>query len=630
MSYASLRDFMDLLEKEGKLVRVSEPVSTDLEMTEIQTRLLATDGPAVLFENPVTETGGPAKMPVLVNLFGTVDRVAMGMSRKPEELRDVGKTLAFLRQPEPPAGIRDAMGMLPLLKTVMAMRPKTVRTAPCQEVVLTGDDINLDDLPIQTCWPNEPAPLITWPLVVTKGPGDEKSDDYNLGIYRMQKIAKNKTIMRWLKHRGGAQHHQRWAKKKTEPLPVAVVIGADPGTILAAVTPIPDNLSEYQFAGLLRGQKVELVDCKTIPLKVPATAEIILEGHVSLDEYEDEGPYGDHTGYYNSVEQFPIFTITAVTMRQKPLYLSTFTGRPPDEPSVLGEALNELFIPLIQQQFPEIVDFWLPPEGCSYRIAVISMKKAYAGHAKRVMMGAWSYLRQFMYTKFLFIVDEDVNARDWDKVMAAVSEHMDPVRGLTLIEDTPIDYLDFASPLSGLGGKIAFDATRPMSPESIKQNRDDISTHQVKIELSVSRIQQHFPEITDVCFPSNIESNPIAVISMKKDRAGHAKEIADAVWDALPQFKQTEFMIIVDDDIDVRNWKDIMWAVSTRMDPVRDTRLIKNDNESGKIILDATNKLPPETNREWGNKIGMEEAVVSKVTVYWDRLGLPGKGNPIW
>ena len=501
MPFSSLRDFMDLLEKEGKLVRVSEPVSTDLEMTEIQTRLLAEEGPAVLFENPVTESGESAKMPVLVNLFGTVDRVAMGMNRKPEELREVGETLAFLRQPEPPEGIREAMGMLPVLKTVMTMRPKSVRSGPCQEVVLTGDDIDLDDLPIQTCWPGEPAPLITWPLVVTKGPGSDKSDDYNLGIYRMQKLGKNKTLMRWLKHRGGAQHHQRWGKKKQEPFPAAVVLGADPGTILAAVTPIPDNLSEYQFAGLLSGRKQELVDCKTIPLKVPATAEIVLEGYVSLDEYGDEGPYGDHTGYYNSVEPFPVFTVTAITRRKNPIYLSTFTGRPPDEPSVLGEALNELFIPLIQQQFPEIVDFWLPPEGCSYRIAVISMKKAYAGHAKRIMMGAWSYLRQFMYTKFLIIVDDDINARDWKDVMWAVSTRMDPVRDITMIEDTPIDYLDFASPKSGLGGKVG---------------------------------------------------------------------------------------------------------------------------------LDATNKLPPETDREWGEKIQMDQEVVDKVSDMWDTLGLPGSGKPIW
>ncbi len=469
MSYGSLRDFMAQLESAGKLVIVAEPISTDLEMTEIQTRLLAEEGPAVLFENPINEKGEKSDMPVLVNLFGTVDRVAMGMNKEPDQLREVGDTLAFLRQPEPPDGLREAVGMLPVLKTVMSMRPKTVKKAPCQEVVLTDDHIDLDKLPIQTCWPGEPAPLITWPLVVTKGPSEDKIDDYNLGIYRMQKLSKNQTLMRWLKHRGGAQHHARWGKEKTEPLPAAVVIGADPGTILAAVTPIPDTLSEYQFAGLLRGEKVELVDCKTVPLKVPASAEIILEGFVSLDDYGDEGPYGDHTGYYNSVESFPVFTVTAITMRKDPIYLSTFTGRPPDEPSVLGEALNELFIPLIQQQFPEIVDFWLPPEGCSYRIAVISMKKAYAGHAKRVMMGAWSYLRQFMYTKFLIIVDDDIDARNWKDVMWAVSTRMDPVRDITTIENTPIDYLDFASPESGLGGKIGLDATNKIEPETKRE-----------------------------------------------------------------------------------------------------------------------------------------------------------------
>ncbi len=474
MKYNSLRDFIKALEKQGKLVRVTEPVSTELEMTEIQTRLLAEEGPAVLFENVVNPT---SKMPVLVNLFGTVDRVAMGMGRTPDQLREVGETLAFLRQPEPPASLKEAWGMMPLLKTAMNMKPKTISgKAPCQEIVLEGDDVDLDMLPIQTCWPNEPAPLITWPLVVTKGPSDERQDNYNLGIYRMQKLGKNKTLMRWLKHRGGAQHHARWkAGGKAEPLPAAVVLGADPATTLAAVTPVPDTLSEYQFAGLLKGSKVELVDCKTVPLKVPATAEIILEGYVSLDEYADEGPYGDHTGYYNSVEQFPTFTITAITMRKDPIYLSTFTGRPPDEPSVLGEALNEVFIPLLQQQFPEIVDFWLPPEGCSYRIAVVSMKKAYAGHAKRVMMGVWSFLRQFMYTKFVIVVDDDIDCRDWKDVMWAMSTRMDPVRDLVTIENTPIDYLDFASPVSGLGGKLGMDATNKMGGETNREWGEQIA-----------------------------------------------------------------------------------------------------------------------------------------------------------
>jgi 4-hydroxy-3-polyprenylbenzoate decarboxylase len=474
MAYSSLRDFLDRLEKEGRLVRVSQPVSPNLEMTEIQTRLLAEVGPAVLFENVIRDDGTPYDMPVLVNLFGTVERVAWGMNREPDQLRGVGETLAFLRQPEPPAGIRDALKSLPLLKTVMAMKPKTVKSAPCQDVVLTGNDIDLSQLPVQTCWPGEPAPLITWPLVVTQGPqagkdGGDNRDNFNLGIYRMQVTGPNTTYMRWLKHRGGAQHHARWKEKRPDPLPAAAVIGADPGTILAAVTPVPDTLSEYHFAGLLREQKVELVECKTVPLKVPAQAEIVLEGHVSLDEYGDEGPYGDHTGYYNSLEPFPVFTITAITMRKDPIYLSTFTGRPPDEPSVLGEALNDVFVPLLTQQFPEIVDFWLPPEACSYRVAVVSIKKAYPGHAKRIMMAVWSYLRQFMYTKFVIVVDDDIDARDWNDVIWAISTNVDPARDITMIENTPIDYLDFASPESGLGSKMGIDATTKMAPETHRE-----------------------------------------------------------------------------------------------------------------------------------------------------------------
>lgn len=491
MHFSSLRDFITLLEERDLLKRVTAPVSPHLEMTEIHTRLLQQQGPAVLFENVVREDGTPYNMPVLTNLFGTVERVAMGMGRKPEELREIGETLAFLKQPEPPEGWKEAVDMFPLLKTVMAMKPKTVSSAPCQEVVLEGDDIDLSLLPIQSCWPNEPAPLITWPLVVTKGPGGDKTDVYNLGIYRMQVLNKNQTLMRWLKHRGGAQHHQRWKQEKSEPLPVAVVIGADPGTILAAVTPVPDTLSEYQFAGLLRGKKVELVNCKTIPLKVPAQAEVILEGYVSLDDYRDEGPYGDHTGYYNSVEQFPVFTVTAMTMRKKPIYLTTFTGRPPDEPSVLGEALNEVFIPLLQQQFPEIVDFWLPPEGCSYRVAVVSIKKAYAGHARRIMMGVWSFLRQFIYTKFVIIVDDDINVRDWKDVIWAMSTRMDPVRDTVLIDQTPIDYLDFASPESGLGGKMGLDATNKLPPETHREWGEKIAMDEDIIELVTKKWDEY-------------------------------------------------------------------------------------------------------------------------------------------
>jgi 4-hydroxy-3-polyprenylbenzoate decarboxylase len=461
MAYQSLRDFMDHLERTGRLVRVKAPVSPVHEITEIHTRLLAERGPAVLFEN----VEGSA-IPVLTNLFGTVERVAWGMNREPGELRQLGELLAFLKQPEPPGGWREAMEMVPLLKAAFAMKPRTIARAACQEVVLEGEAIDLGRLPVQTCWPAEPAPLITWPLVVTKGPGGERADGFNLGIYRMQVTGRATTLMRWLKHRGGAQHHRRWQAQRQDPLPAAAVIGADPGTILAAVTPVPDTMSEYQFAGLLRGQRVELVDCVSVPLKVPATAEIVLEGLVSLEDYGDEGPYGDHTGYYNAVEKFPVFTVTAMTMRREPIYLSTFTGRPPDEPSVLGEALNEVFLPLFRQQFPEVVDFWLPPEGCSYRVAVVTIKKAYPGHAKRVMLGVWSYLRQFMYTKFVIVTDDDIDARSWPDVIWAISTRVDPARDLTILENTPIDYLDFASPESGLGSKLGIDATNKWPPET--------------------------------------------------------------------------------------------------------------------------------------------------------------------
>ncbi len=499
MTYKCLRDFISTLEQHNKLVRVSTAVSTHLEMTEIGTRLIAQKGPAVLFENVEGYN-----MPVLINLFGTVERVAMAMNLQVDELRKFGQELAFLRQPTPPDSLKQAVTMLPLAQKALKMRPKHVSNAKCQEIILTGNDIDLYKMPIQGCWPDEPAPLITWPLVVTKPTlqnGENNNELYNIGIYRMQVLSRNSTLMRWLKHRGGAQHHAAHKQHSTKPFPAAVVIGSDPATILAAVCPVPDTISEYQFAGLLRRKPLELVECKTIDLKVPANAEIILEGHVSLDKYGDEGPYGDHTGYYNSVEKFPIFTITAITMRKNPIYLSTYTGKPPDEPSILGEALNELFIPLLQQQFPEIIDFWLPPEGCSYRVAVVSIKKAYAGHGRRIMMAIWSYLRQFIYTKFVIVVDDDIDCRNWQEVIWAISTRMDPVRDTMLVENTPIDYLDFASPISGIGGKMG---------------------------------------------------------------------------------------------------------------------------------MDATNKWPGETNREWGKKIYMEQDIIEKVTAKWEQYGLPGDGKPIW
>jgi len=490
MTYNSLREFISYLENQNQLVRVKTPVSPELEATEIQTRLLSESGPAVIFENVTNSLGAPYNMPMLVNLFGTVERVAMGLGTNSTSLRKIGETLAFLRQPEPPEGWRDALDMLPLVRKVMNMKPKVVRNGACQETILTGNDINLANFPIQTCWPEEPAPLITWPIVVTQGPGSTAEDNYNLGIYRMQVTGKNSTLMRWLRHRGGAGQHRRWAQLKKDPLPAAIVIGADPGVTLAAVCPVPNTLSEYQFAGLLRNQRVKLVQCKTIPLAVPDSAEIIIEGHVSLEEYGKEGPFGDHTGYYNSIEDFPYFTATAITMRRDPIYLSTFTGRPPDEPSILGQALNDVFVPLLIQQFPEIHDFWLPPETCSYRMAVVSIKKNYPGHAKQIMMGVWSYLRQFMYTKWIIVVDEDINTRDWKDVMWAVSTRMDPERDITIINNTPIDYLDFASPQDGLGSKIGLDATNKIHPETSR-------TWGTKIRMSdkiIDLVDQKWPE----------------------------------------------------------------------------------------------------------------------------------------
>ncbi|WP_339046351.1 UbiD family decarboxylase [Candidatus Mesenet endosymbiont of Agriotes lineatus] len=479
MSYNSLRDFLKKLEKSDQLIRIKEQVSTILEITEIHRRVLLKKGPAIIFENVVSENG-KSSMPVLVNLFGTVERIALGMGTTPDKLKDIGRLIAFLKSPTPPENVKELFKMLPLLKTLLSMKPKTIKKAPCQEIILQGEEIDLRKLPIQTCWPNEPAPLITWPIVVTKGPTGNKQDNFNLGVYRMQVVNKNTTLMRWLAHRGAASHYRRWKQVNRTALPAAVVIGSDPATILAAVTPVPETLSEYQFAGLLNGKSVELVDCVTAPLKVPANAEIVLEGYVSLDNYRSEGPYGDHTGYYNSVDQFPEFNITAITMRKNPIYLSTYTGKPPDEPSTLGEALNEIFIPILTGQFPEIVDFWLPPEGCSYRIAIASIKKSYPGHAKRIIMGIISYLKQFLYVKFVIVTDDDINIREWKEVVWAISTRMDPVRDITIIENAPIDYLDFASPEAGIGGKIGLDATNKMPPET-KREWGEIITMDEKI-----------------------------------------------------------------------------------------------------------------------------------------------------
>jgi 4-hydroxy-3-polyprenylbenzoate decarboxylase len=463
MAYQDLREFIDELCVNKQLKRIKVAVNPYLEMTEICDRTLRQKGPALFFENP---TG--FSIPVLGNLFGTPERVAYAMGQKNvADLRNLGKLLAYLKEPEPPQSIRDALGKLPLLKQALNMAPKIIRQGACQEIVLEQEQVDLSKFPIQTCWPGDAGPLITWGLVVTKGPLKKRQ---NLGIYRQQVIARNKVIMRWLAHRGGALDLRDWQQTHGDkPFPVAVVLGADPATTLAAVTPVPDNLSEYGFAGLLRGKKTELVDCQTCALQVPANAEIVLEGHIQANELAAEGPFGDHTGYYNEVEQFPVFTITHITHRRNPIYHSTYTGRPPDEPAILGVALNELFIPLLQKQFPEITDFYLPPEGCSYRLAIVTMKKQYPGHAKRVMFGIWSFLRQFMYTKFVIVTDDDVNARDWRDVMWAITTRMDPQRDSVIIENTPIDYLDFASPVAGLGSKIGFDATNKWSGETQRE-----------------------------------------------------------------------------------------------------------------------------------------------------------------
>ncbi|WP_146219341.1 UbiD family decarboxylase [Sphaerotilus hippei] len=496
MKYRDLRDFMAMLERRGQLLTVAQPVSTELEMTSLSDRALRAGGPALLFSDPHRQ-GASVGMPALTNLFGTPERVALGMGAEDvSALRDIGELLARLKEPEPPRGLKDAGRLLQMAKTVWDMKPALVRRPDCQQVVLEGAEVDLGRLPVQHCWPGDAAPLITWGLVVTRGPqgGPRARLRQNLGIYRQQVIGPRQTIMRWLAHRGGALDFRDFALARPgRPFPIVVALGADPATILGAVTPVPDSLSEYQFAGLLRGGRTEVADSGVgegeLKLQVPASAEIVLEGHIPVAEpgYEGvsahgvplkerggylhalEGPYGDHTGYYNEQDWFPVFEIERITMRPDPIYHSTYTGKPPDEPAVLGVALNEVFVPILRKQFPEIVDFYLPPEGCSYRMAVVSIRKAYPGHAKRLMFGIWSFLRQFMYTKFIVVVDDDVDTRSWQEVIWAITTRMDPVRDTTLVEQTPIDYLDFASPVSGLGGKMGLDATNKWPGETSRE-----------------------------------------------------------------------------------------------------------------------------------------------------------------
>ncbi|MEF2523332.1 4-hydroxy-3-polyprenylbenzoate decarboxylase [Vibrio mimicus] len=612
MNFKDLREFLDYLEQRGELKRITHPVDPYYEMTEISDRTLRAKGPALLFENPLGH-----EFPVLTNLFGTPERVAMGMGRQHvKELRDVGQWLAYLKEPEPPRGLKELIEKLPIFKQVLNMPVKRLRRAPCQEIVWQGDEVDLDKIPVMSCWPEDIAPLLTWGLTITRGPHKKRQ---NLGIYRQQKIARNKVIMRWLAHRGGALDLRDWMDTHPgEPFPVSVAFGADPATILGAVTPVPDTLSEYAFAGLLRGSRTEVVKSISNDLEVPASAEIVLEGYIDPNEFADEGPYGDHTGYYNEVERHHVFTVTHVTMRNKPIYHSTYTGRPPDEPAVLGVALNEVFVPILQKQFPEIADFYLPPEGCSYRMAIVTLKKQYPGHAKRVMLGVWSFLRQFMYTKFVIVCDEQVNARDWPQVIEAMVSNMSPQRDTLFIEHTPIDSLDFASPVVGLGSKIGLDATCKWEAElSISVNTNN--TEQASLSLDTIKASlAGEPDILDVALPESAHGQ-LVLLLINKQEAGQGQKILERVIDCLSTYHPPKFVILCDDDVNIHDWNDVIWAMTTRMDPARDSLRIANRDL---LCFDATNKLPNEVEREWGTPIRKDPTLVAKIDSLWDKLGI--------
>ncbi|BCI77194.1 4-hydroxy-3-polyprenylbenzoate decarboxylase [Vibrio cholerae] len=612
MNFKDLRDFLDYLEQRGELKRITHPIDPHYEMTEISDRTLRAKGPALLFENPLGYD-----FPVLTNLFGTPERVAMGMGRQQvQELRDVGQWLAYLKEPEPPRGLKELIEKLPVFKQVLNMPVKRLRRAPCQDIVWQGDEVDLDKIPVMSCWPDDIAPLLTWGLTITRGPHKKRQ---NLGIYRQQKIARDKVIMRWLAHRGGALDLRDWMEKHPgEPFPVSVAFGADPATILGAVTPVPDTLSEYAFAGLLRGSRTQVVKSISNDLEVPASAEIVLEGYIDPNEFADEGPYGDHTGYYNEVERHHVFTVTHVTMRNKPIYHSTYTGRPPDEPAVLGVALNEVFVPILQKQFPEIADFYLPPEGCSYRMAIVTLKKQYPGHAKRVMLGVWSFLRQFMYTKFVIVCDEQVNARDWPQVIAAMVNHMSPQRDTLFIEHTPIDSLDFASPVVGLGSKIGLDATVKWPAELALSNSDQSDkTTELSLEDLKARLSDE-ADVLDVALPE-AANGKLVLLLINKQEAGQAQQLLQRVVDKLNGDSPLKFVILCDDDVNIHDWNDVIWAMTTRMDPARDSlRIVGQDL----ICFDATNKLPDEVKREWGTPIRKDPKLVAKIDLLWDELGI--------
>ncbi|GEM77327.1 4-hydroxy-3-polyprenylbenzoate decarboxylase [Vibrio sagamiensis] len=617
MIFKDLREFIDHLEQKGCLKRITHPVDPAYEMTEISDRTLRAGGPALLFENPIGYD-----VPVLTNLFGTTERVAIGMGRDHvQELREVGKLLAYLKEPEPPKGFKDALEKLPVFRQVLNMPAKRLRKAPCQEVVWQGNDVDLDRIPVMSCWADDVAPLLTWGLTVTKGPNKKRQ---NLGIYRQQKIAKNKIIMRWLAHRGGALDLRDWMETHPgKPFPVSVAFGADPATILGAVTPVPDTLSEYAFAGLLRGSKTEVVKSISNDLEIPASAEIVLEGYIDPAEFADEGPYGDHTGYYNEKEKHHVFTITHITMRKDPIYHSTYTGRPPDEPAVLGVALNEVFVPILQKQFPEIEDFYLPPEGCSYRMAVVTIKKQYPGHAKRVMMGVWSFLRQFMYTKFVIVCDESVNARSWDDVVKAMTLHMDPVRDCLMIDNTPIDSLDFASPVVGLGSKMGLDATIKWdAEEKLCSQLHQNNSNRMLNEAELVELKQQRPDIVEIYQPESAQGQ-FTIVTMQKTQADQSRELLEYLWVFFDKTHQNKFIIVCDDDVNAYDWNDVIWAITTRMDPNRDTIKMSQKGESGsKIGLDATNKFETEVTREWGTPIKKDPTLVSQVDKIWEQLDI--------
>ncbi len=618
MSFKNLRDFIDCLEKDGRLKRITHPVDPHYEMTEISDRTLRAGGPALLFENPIG-----FDVPVLTNLFGTTERVAIGMGRdNVSELREVGKLLAYLKEPEPPKGFKDVLNKLPVFRQVLNMPVKRLRKAPCQEVVWVGEQVDIDKIPVMSCWPEDVAPLLTWGLTVTKGPNKKRQ---NLGIYRQQKLGKNKVIMRWLAHRGGALDLRDWMETNPGKLfPISVAFGADPATILGAVTPVPDTLSEYAFAGLLRGSKTEVVKSISNDLEVPASAEIVLEGYIDPDEYADEGPYGDHTGYYNEVEKHHVFTVTHITMRKNPIYHSTYTGRPPDEPAVLGVALNEVFVPILQKQFPEIIDFYLPPEGCSYRMAVVSMKKQYPGHAKRVMMGVWSFLRQFMYTKFVVVVDESVNTRDWGEVIYAMTTEMDPIRDTVMIENTPIDSLDFASPVVGLGSKMGLDATAKWDPERKGSVcREDKNLPLSTVEKCKQEVFLTCSEVVDLHLPLEAHENSMVIVSIKKESARQGEQVMRGIWSVFENKIHAKYIIVCDEDVNIKDWNDVIWAITTRMDPARDTLMINTNNGLfSHMGLDATNKCESESHREWGRPIKKDPNVIVKIDEIWKQLGI--------